>query len=236
MSEPFRYPESGMPLPEARRAIDAMRGRRFANRATGIVAQLSSSAKGKLVSNKATGKSKTNGFTREQHNVLAANVGALFETARLVESRPDRTGDVNVLSIKRFAQEVFLGTRKAVAWMTIKESRQHGHHIYSVEAIKVEALDRIVEVVSGNTPHASSASTEDRIASSVRLVKGGLWIWLLGSVGLAVGIGRIVCNLRESIESVKYRGLFYGLVHVLCGAVLIWIASRLDNKRRDDEK
>ena len=236
MSEPFRYPESGMPLPEARRAIDAMRGRRFANRATGIVAQLSSSAKGKLVSNKATGKSKTNGFTREQHNVLAANVGALFETARLVESRPDRTGDVNVLSIKRFAQEVFLGTRKAVAWMTIKESRQHGHHIYSVEAIKVEALDRIVEVVSGNTPHASSASTEDRIASSVRLVKSGLWIWLLGSVGLAVGIGRIVCNLRESIESVKYRGLFYGLVHVLCGAVLIWIASRLDNKRRDDEK
>ena len=236
MSEPFRYPESGMPLPEARRAIDAMRGRRFANRATGIVAQLSSSAKGKLVSNKATGKSKTNGFTREQHNVLAANVGALFETARLVESRPDRAGDANVLSIKRFAQEVFLGTRKAVAWMTIKESRQHGHHIYSVEAIKVEALDRIVEVVSGNTPHASSASTEGMIASSVRLVKGGLWIWLLGSVGMAAGIGRIVCNLHESIESVKYRGLFCGLVHVLCGAVLIWIACRLDNKRREDEK
>ena len=236
MSESFRYPEGGMPLPEARRAIDAMRGSRFANRATGIVAQLSSSAKGKLVSNKATGKSKANGFTREQHNVLAANVGALFEAARLVESRPDRMGDANVVSIKRFAQEVFFGARKAVAWMTIKESRQHGHHIYSVEAIKVEALDRIVEVVSGNTPHASSASTESRIASSGRLVKGGLWIWLLGSIGLAAGIGRIVCNLHESIESVKYRGLFYGLVHVLCGAVLIWIACRLDNKRREDEK
>ena len=236
MSEPFRYPESGMSLPEARRAIDAMRGSRFANRATGIVAQLSSSAKGKLVSNKATGKSKANGFTREQHNVLAANVGALFEAARLVESRPDRAGDANVLSIKRFAQEVFLGTRKAVAWMTIKESRQHGHHIYSVEAIKVEALDRIVEVVSGNTPHASSASTRGRIASSVRLVKGGLCFWLLGSVGLAVGIGRIFSNLHEGIESVKYRGLFYGLVHVLCGAVLIWIACRLDKKRREDEK
>ena len=190
MSEPFRYPESGMSLPEARRAIDAMRGRRFAK----------------------------------------------FEAARLVESRPDRAGDANVLSIKRFAQEVFLGTRKAVAWMTIKESRQHGHHIYSVEAIKVEALDRIVEVVSGNTPHASSTSTRGRIASSVRLVKGGLWFWLLGSVGLAVGIGRIVCNLHEGIESVKYQGLFYGLVHVLCGAVLIWIACRLDKKRREDEK
>ena len=73
MSEEFRYPESGMKLPDARAAIDAMRGKRFVNRSTGIATQLSSSAKGK--------------------------------------------------------------------------SKQHGHHFYSVEAIKVEALDRIVEVV-----------------------------------------------------------------------------------------
>ena len=174
MNGTFLYPESGMQLSEARRAIDAMRGKSFANRETGIVARLSSSAKGKLVSNKATGKSKANGFTREQHNVLAANVDALFVAARLVESRPDRMGDANVLSIKRFSQEVFFGTRKAIAWMTIKESRQHGHHIYSVEAIKVEALDRIVEVVSGNTPHASSASTQNRITSLTRFVN---WLW-----------------------------------------------------------
>lgn len=167
----YSFSEDGLKLAEARQAIDALRGKRFINRDTGIVAQLSSSAKGKLVSNKATGKSKANGFTREQHNVLAANVGMLFEAAWLVESRPDRAGDANVLSIKRFAQEVLFGERRAVAWITIKESRQHGHHIYSVEAIKVEALDRIVEVVSGNTPHASSASTGDRIPSSRRIVK-----------------------------------------------------------------
>ena len=84
------FPETGMSLPEARKAIDALRGRRFVNRMTGIVAQLSSSAKGKL------------------------------------------------------------------------------------EAIKVEALDRIVEVVSGNTPHASSASTQNRITSLTRFVN---WLW-----------------------------------------------------------
>lgn len=232
MNETFRYPESGMLLSEARRAIDAMRGKSFANRETGIVARLSSSAKGKLVSNKATGKSKANGFTREQHNVLAANVGALFAAARLIESRPDRMGDANVFSIKRFSQEVFFGTRKAIAWMTIKESRQHGHHIYSVEAIKVEALDRIVEVVSGNTPHASSASTQGRIPSSCRLVKrGGLVALLLGSVWIALGLGHFVCTIHESSELFKYKGMLRGLVEVLCGAFLLVVAWICDKRR-----
>ena len=174
MGETCRFPESGMSLADARAAIEMLRGREFVNRATGIAARLSSGAKGKLVSNKATGKSKANGFSREQHNVLAANVGMLFEAARLVESRPDRANDANVISIKRFARNVLFGNREAVAWITIKESRQHGHHIYSVEAIKVEALDRIVEVVSGNTPHASSASTQNRITSLTRFVN---WLW-----------------------------------------------------------
>ena len=49
---------------------------------------------------------------------------------------------------------------------------RHGHHIYSVEAIKLEALDRKVEVVSGNTPHASSASTPAIIAKVLSSIKG----------------------------------------------------------------
>ena len=232
MDEAFRFPESGMSLANARKAIDALRGRAFVNRATGIVARLSSSAKGKLVSNKATGKSKANGFTREQHNVLAANVGTLFEQARLVESRPDRAADANILSIKRFARNVLFGERRAVAWITVKESKQHGHHVYSVEAIKVEALDRIVEVVSGNTPHASSASTRDSIASSRRPVKGrGLWLWICGSAWLALGVGGIACNFHEKIEAIKYRGMFWGLLNVLCGALVIGIALALDKRR-----
>lgn len=172
MSEVVRFPEAGLPLADAREAIDAMRGMAFTNRSTGIAARLSSSAKGKLVSNKATGKSKANGFTREQHNAMAARVGRLFEIAQMVESRPDRAGDANILSIKRFAVNVFFGEKGAVAWITVKESRQHGHHIYSVEAIKLETLDRIVEVVSGNTPHASSVPLHEMITKAGDTVKG----------------------------------------------------------------
>ena len=224
MGETCRFPESGMSLADARAAIEMLRGQEFVNRATGITARLSSSAKGKLVSNKATGKSKANGFSREQHNVLAANVGLLFEAARLVESRPDRAKDANVISIKRFARNVFFGTREAVAWITIKESRQHGHHIYSVEAIKVEALDRKVEVVSGNTPHASSASTDDKIASSGKTVKWAReFEWIAGTILLAIGLGSIVVNVHETIESLKYRELFWGLIKVLLGFLLIYV-------------
>ena len=165
-------PVDGVTLIEARAAIEAMRGRRFVNAATGIAVMLSSSAKGKLVSNKAAGKSRANGFTSNQHNALAANVGGLFEEARLVSSRPDRDHDANILSIKRFACEVCFGELPAVAWITVKESKQHGNHIYSVEAIKLETLDRKVEVVSGNTPHASSVPTTDNLPNSAAAVKG----------------------------------------------------------------
>ena len=224
MGETCRFPESGMSLADARAAIETLRGQEFVNRATGITARLSSSAKGKLVSNKATGKSKANGFSREQHNVLAANVGRLFEAARLVESRPDRAKDANVISIKRFVRNVFFGDREAVAWITIKESRQHGHHIYSVEAIKVEALDRKVEVVSGNTPHASSASTNDKIAFSGKIVKWAReFVWIAGAILLAIGLGNIVVNVHGTIESLKYRELFWGLIKVLLGFLLIYV-------------
>ena len=165
-------PEDGVGLDEAHVAIEQLRGKPIQNRSTGIVARLSSSAKGKLVSNKAAGKSRANGFTGRQHNALAARIDVLYRQAELATSRPDRNGDVNIVSIKRFASALRFGKKRAVAWITVKESRQHGHHIYSVEAIKLEALDRIVEVVSGNTPHASSAPTRGIIATLVRFIKG----------------------------------------------------------------
>lgn len=171
ITEFVTLPEDGLDLEKAREAIAKLRGTRFLNRATGIPALLSSSAQGKLVSNKATGKSTANGFTRRQHNAMAAYIDVLYGVAMLVSSRPDKAGDANILSIKRFASGVTFGESKAVAWITVKESRQHGHHIYSVEAIKLEALDRKVEVVSGNTPHASSAPTSGIVSSFSACVK-----------------------------------------------------------------
>ena len=160
----IELPELGVERSVAQNAIDALRGKPITNAATGISARLSSSAKGKLVSNKATGKSKSNGFSRQQHNAIVASIAEIFKAATLLVSRRDRAGDANILSIKRFAAKVRFNRQQAVAWITVKESKLHGHHIYSVEAIKLEALDRIVEVVSGNTPHASSASTRGILA------------------------------------------------------------------------
>ena len=172
MSDTFPLPKNGVTLAEARAAIERLRGKSFANKQTGIVAQLSSSAKGKLVSNKAAGKSRANGFTSEQHNALAANIDGIYADSDLVLSRPDRNSDANILSIKRFSTKVAFGDAEAAAWITVKESRQHGHHIYSVEAIKLEALDRKVEVVSGYTPHAPSASSPHIVAKAASLIKG----------------------------------------------------------------
>ena len=168
-----------MERPFAQTAVDALRGKPIVNKATGICARLSSSARGKLVSNKATGKSKANGFSQQQHNAIVARIAEIYEAAVLIVSRPDRTGDANILSIKRFATKVKFGRQLAGAWITVKESKLHGHHVYSVEAIKLEALDRIVEVVSGNTPHASSAPTRGIIAffsSCVNAVRGKIFI------------------------------------------------------------
>ena len=157
-------PELGVERSVAQAVVDALRGKMIINAATGIRARLSSSARGKLVSNKPTGKSKANGFSQQQHNAIVARIAEIYEAAVLIVSRPDREGDANILSIKRFAAKVKFGRQSAVAWITVKESKLHGHHIYSVEAIKLEALDRIVEVVSGNTPHASSAPTRSMVA------------------------------------------------------------------------
>ena len=169
---PIFLPPDGITLEEARNAIDSLKDRPLFNKQTKIYARLSSSAKGKLVSNKATGKSTANGFTRNQHNAMAAMIGDLFEDAILQSTRPDRNDDANILSIKRFATEVRFSSLKAVAWITVKESRQHGHHIYSVEAIKLEALGRKVEVACASTPHAPSASTPQSISFFSRLVNG----------------------------------------------------------------
>ena len=209
-AQTIELPELGVERSVAQNAIDALRGKPITNAATGISARLSSSAKGKLVSNKATGKSKSNGFSRQQHNAIVASIAEIFKAATLLVSRRDRAGDANILSIKRFAAKVRFNRQQAVAWITVKESKLHGHHIYSVEAIKLEALDRIVEVVSGNTPHASSASTRGILAffsscvnavfgrksTALLLALAGSWkFWLCSALAAAAGVSVIL--IRE---------------------------------------
>ena len=126
---------------------------------------------GKLMSNEAVGKSMANGFTRKQHYAAAANIDNLFENSTKVLSRPDRANDANVKAIHRFAAPLF---EDYAAYITVKESVEHGKRIYSVELIKIGKLDpQLVDKVARSitSPGRSQASpNSNKITNSTKKV------------------------------------------------------------------
>ena len=157
---------------EAKAAIDTLKGKSYINRETGISARLSSTGAGKLISNAATGKTQANGFSKEQHNALAAMIDELFENAYFVSSKPDDGGDKNIASIKRFVCPVTVADTEAGAYITIKESVQHGHRIYSVEGIKIEELSPMVRRVIADR-NAADCSSSFSLPQSAYVVNVG---------------------------------------------------------------
>ena len=74
----------------------------------------------------------------------------LYEPAELKRIDPDKHEDPNIKSIKRFNQELETCKGKpARAWITIKESTQHGHRLYSVEVMEIETAGTSPAVESG---------------------------------------------------------------------------------------
>ncbi|MBR5623237.1 MAG: hypothetical protein IKW49_08645 [Opitutales bacterium] len=123
---------------EANEVLKNLQGKDFVNKETGIAAQLRSTQRGKLISNKAAEKSIANGFTREQHNTAAANIGDLFERAHLFFDGPDKDGDPNIKSIKRFAALIILDKGPVEADILVKESISSGSRIYTVELQEIK--------------------------------------------------------------------------------------------------
>ena len=176
----FSISLSAVTLDEAKAKIAAQKGVPFRNYFTDLEVTLSSSAEGKLVSKKAAMKSVKNGFTFEQHNAMAANVGELFERGFEAVVRGDKEGDANIKSIRRYACPVSFEGKKAFAWITVKESKQHGAKIYSVESIELEAFSRKVEEELMLAPHALNAPTRQIIpqggsAAQARFSIGGIY-------------------------------------------------------------
>lgn len=156
-------PVEGVKRDDAVASLNLLKGKAFTNRETGIEARLSSTGAGKLVSNKAVAKSVANGFTPAQHNALAAQIDRLYEGAILVEERPDRGGDINIRSIRRFLHPVRIGAAEAGAYITVKESVEHGNRIYSVEGIRIAALPPTVRRAIADHNSADSAAYADTI-------------------------------------------------------------------------
>jgi hypothetical protein len=151
--EEIRIESKGMPVEQTVEALRELAGKELTNLETGIRAQINSEQRNKIISLAAVKKSQANGFTANQHNAAAAKIDALWKHAVLAEERGDVAGDLNIVSIKRFASPLVIDNETAVAWMTVKESVAHGHRIYSLELMEIEKLRN-----KGGTPNGDTTS------------------------------------------------------------------------------
>jgi len=101
----------------------------------GEEAKLSKNSIQKLVSEDAIKKSVDNGFKREQHFAVVADIDNLFRNSVKVLSHPDRNNDPNVKAMHRFSAPLYDNN---VAYITVKEATEHGKRIYSVELIEMK--------------------------------------------------------------------------------------------------
>jgi hypothetical protein len=105
---------------------------------SGEEARLGKKSINKLVSEEAIKKSVKNGFTREQHFFAAADICSLFRNSIKVSTRPDKSGDPNVKAMHRFSAPLF---ENDAAYITVKESTEHGSRIYTVELMEMGKLE-----------------------------------------------------------------------------------------------
>lgn len=104
-----------------------------------------------MTSAKALEKSKTNGFSLDEHFELAAKIKPLYETAILVTAHGNlkNPDDPNVLSIKRFVSAAILKSgKKAELLITVKESIANGHKIYSIELDEIKKASERFQCLS----------------------------------------------------------------------------------------
>ena len=143
--------------------LRTLAGQDLKNDETGIVAQINSVQRRKILSGVAVQKSIENGFTPNEHNAAASIIEKLWKHATLGRTDPDENGDKFVQSIKRFVAPVRFETKDAYAYLTVKESVSRGHRIYSIELEKLEALAR---KLGAQSPAVQSASDTDIISYS----------------------------------------------------------------------
>ena len=138
LAEISNIPQSAT-VEQATNALNVIAGKNLTNLATGIVAQINSKQRSKIISNAALAKSLRNGFSAEAHNAASAKIDTLWKHAELLNEKNDRSGDLNVLTIKRFVSPIILNGDIAVGYLTAKQSAQ-GHRLYSIELTEIQKL------------------------------------------------------------------------------------------------
>lgn len=150
-------------------------GKDLPNDATGITASISSEGLNKMMSGKAIQKSFDNGFSSAEHFEAVGRIVELYKKARLVVAHPDeKHGDPNV-NIKRFVSQDKLKSDKPIdALITVKESYENGHRIYSLELDEInKASKRWQPTTDGKVVYQATVtgSPTDTIAQSEKKIK-----------------------------------------------------------------
>ena len=148
-------------LDEAVQKLTELSGKPLMNLDTRIEATINSTQRNKIVSKAALDKSILNGFSARQHNAAAAAIDRLWRHAVMLESGPDKSGDANISSIKRFAAPILFGNAQAAAYITAKESVEHGHRIYSLELTEIKMLQPKGGTPFGDTTAGASSTKND---------------------------------------------------------------------------
>ena len=137
-------------------------GKDIINRATSLPARLSVKGVNKMSSGKAIEKSKTNGFSPENHFEAAEKIKELYENAELVAVHKDLKimNNPNLKSIKRFVAQTELSSgTKIDALITVKQSVQTGHRIYSIELDQINKVSSRWQAESSVTNNADIVPT-----------------------------------------------------------------------------
>ena len=118
--------------------LKRIQGTYIRNLSDGTMARISSTSIGKLLSNKALSKSLANGFSIPEHDTAAANIARLFREAVCKVTRPDRKGSPDIMAIHIYQIGIQFKEKAGIAEILLKESRQDGHLIYTVELMKIK--------------------------------------------------------------------------------------------------
>ncbi|MDR1452580.1 MAG: hypothetical protein LBJ25_01195 [Candidatus Margulisbacteria bacterium] len=160
---------------EAKEYLGTLAGQNLKNDDTGIVAQINTSQKNKLISNKSVDRSISNGFSVGQHNAAIKNIVNLWKHSLQIENRTDRNNQPGVRIKKFIVPMKFADGKIGYVNLLIKESGvslkdYFGHRIYTLELNGIEAFESIVRKVEANSNRQTRLSNANNIIARLRSV------------------------------------------------------------------
>lgn len=104
------------------------------------MARVSSNGLNKIKSQKAIDKSLNNGFSKEEHIEAGKHLKELFENANLKSIDSDYRQRLDIKAIHRYVAKIDINDKPSQALLTLKESVENGHRIYSLELQELTPL------------------------------------------------------------------------------------------------